>query len=112
LKNGSISMHELIQGPVIDSKRGDEKMQSSNKPVPPIVRAIVTDFGRRHIKGVAVARLLAAICFVALGSFFCITGHWWGAFLFVAAAANGAVVYLMPRWRLALGVEKNAESRG
>ncbi len=105
-------MYELIRGPVIDSKRGDEMMQSSNKPVRPIARAIVTDFGRRHVKGVAVARLLAAICFVAVGLFFCATGHWWGAFLFVAAAANGAVVYLMPRWRLALNAEKNAESRG
>ena len=87
-------------------------MQSSNRPAPPIARAIVTDFGRRHVKGVAVARLLAVICFVAVGLFFCVTGHWWGSFLFVAAAANGAVVYLMPRWRLALDAEKNAESRG
>jgi hypothetical protein len=105
-------MYELIQGRVIDSKRGDEMMQPSNKPVPPIARAILTDFGRRHVKGVAVARLLAVICFVAVGLFFCVTGHWWGAILFVSAAANGAVVYLTPRWRLALDAEKNAESRG
>lgn len=86
-------------------------MQSSSKSVPPIARAITTDFGRRHVKGVAVARLLAAICFVAVGSFFLVAGHWWGAFLFVAAVANGAVVYLMPRWRLALDAEKCAGSR-
>ena len=88
-------------------------MQSSNRPAPPIARAIVTDFGRRHVKGVAVARLLAVICFVAVGLFFCVTGHWWGSFLFVAAAANGAVVYLMLHaGRLALDAEKPAESRG
>jgi signal transduction histidine kinase len=91
-----------------DGREGNEAVQQSTNAVPPIARAIVTDFGRRHTKGVAVARLLAAICFVALGSFFLATGHWWGAFLFVAAAANGAVVYVMPRWRLALDAEKNA----
>ncbi len=91
-----------------DDRNGNAAVQQSGQPVPPIARAIVTDFGRRHVKGVAVARLLAATLFVALGSFFLVTGHWWGVFLFVAAAANGAVVYLMPRWRLALDAEKNA----
>jgi signal transduction histidine kinase len=76
--------------------------------VPPVARAIVTDFGARHVKAVAAARLLAAVCFVAVGLFVLVTGHWWGALLFVAAAANAAVVYLMPRWRLALAAEKNA----
>jgi hypothetical protein len=105
-------MFEPFQGAVIDSKRGAEMVPSSSKPVPPIARAITTDFGRRHVKGVAVARLLAAICFVAVGSFSLVTGHWWGALLFVGAAANGAAVYLMPRWRLALDAEMRVGSRG
>lgn len=104
-------MFELFQGPVIDSQRGDEKMQSSSKPVSPIVRAITTDFGRRHKKGVAGSRLLAAICYVTVGSFFLATGHWWGALLFLAAVANGVVVYLMPRWRLALDAENGTRVR-
>ena len=91
-----------------DDRNGNAALQQSGQPVPPIARAIVTDFGRRHVKGVAAARLLAATLFVAVGSFFLVTGHWWGVFLFVAAAANGAVVYLMPRWRLDLDAEKNA----
>jgi signal transduction histidine kinase len=91
-----------------DDREEDEAVQQSSNPVPPIARAIMTDFGRRHVKGVAVTRLLAAICCVAVGSFFLVTGHWWGAFLFVAAAVNGVVVYLMPRWRLALDAENNA----
>jgi hypothetical protein len=104
-------LYVLTQGPVIDSKRGDEEMQSSNKPVPPIARAIVTDFGRRHAWGVAVTRVLVAIWLVALGVFFLVTGHWWGAFLFIGAAINGVVVYLMPHWRLALDAEKNTGSQ-
>jgi hypothetical protein len=86
-------------------------MQSSSKPVPRIARAITTDFGRRHVKGVAASRLLAAICFVAVGLFLLVAGYWWGAFLFLAAAANGALVYLAPRWSLALDAEKHGGSR-
>jgi hypothetical protein len=86
-------------------------MQSSNKPVPPIARVLVTDFGWRHVKGVAMTRLLAAICFAAVGLFFLVSGHWWGALLFLPAAANGSLVYLMPRWQLSLNAEKSAGSR-
>ncbi|MGH2842135.1 MAG: sensor histidine kinase [Solirubrobacteraceae bacterium] len=53
-------------------------------------------------------RVLVAIWLVALGTFFLVTGHWWGAFLFIGAVINGLVVYLMPRWRRALEAEKNA----
>jgi signal transduction histidine kinase len=91
-----------------DDRNGNEAGQQSGEPVPPIARAIVTEFGARHVKGVAVTRLLAAICFVAVGVFLLVTGHWWGALLFLAAAANVAVMYLMPRWRLALEAEKSA----
>jgi signal transduction histidine kinase len=91
-----------------DDREEDEAVQQPSSLVPPIARAITTEFGRRHAKGVAVARLLGATCFVAVGSFLLATGHWWGAFLFVAAAANGAGAYLIPRWRLALDAEKNA----
>ncbi|MGH3264711.1 MAG: hypothetical protein ACRDNS_22280, partial [Trebonia sp.] len=64
-------MYELIQKSLIDPlKRGDETMQSSHKPVPPIAQALTTDFGWRHVKGVTVTRTLAAIWLVALGTFF------------------------------------------
>jgi signal transduction histidine kinase len=92
-----------------DGTNGNEAGKQSGEPVPPIARAIVTDFGRRHAWGVAVTRVLVAIWLVALGVFFLVTGHWWGAFLFIGAAINGVVVYLMPHWRLALDAEKNAD---
>jgi signal transduction histidine kinase len=61
-----------------------------------------TDFGRRHVKGVAIIRLLVAIWLVTLGSIFCAFGYWWGALLFVPAALNLWFAYLMPRWKRAL----------
>jgi len=61
-----------------------------------------TEFGRRHVRGIAVMRLLVAIAMVSLGSVYCASGHWWGALWFVPAALNGWFVYLMPRWKRAL----------
>jgi signal transduction histidine kinase len=77
-------------------------MQPPARPAPWIARSVSTEFGRRHVKSVAIARLLVAIAAVTLGSVFCVTGHWWGALLFIPAALNLWFAYLMPRWKRAL----------
>jgi hypothetical protein len=86
-------------------QQGDETMQPPTGPAPWIARSVSTEFGRRHVKGVAITRLLVAIGLVTLGSIFCAAGHWWGALLFVPAALNGWFAYLMPRWKRALDAE-------
>jgi fatty acid desaturase len=82
-----------------------ETMQPPTRPAPWIVRSVSTEFGRRHVKGVAITRLLVAIAAVTLGSVFCVSGQWWGALLFVPAALNLWFAYLMPRWKRALDAE-------
>jgi signal transduction histidine kinase len=77
-------------------------MRPPTGPAPWIARGISTEFGRHHVKGVAIARLLVALAAVTLGSAFCVSGHWWGAFLFVPAALNLWFACLMPRWKRAL----------
>lgn len=84
----------------------EEARQPSAVPVPWILLRVVTPFGLRHVKGGAVVRYLVAIWLVGLGSAFCAFGHWWGALLFPAAGAVGAIAYLVPRWRLAIEAEK------
>ena len=83
--------------------------RSSAKPVPRLIRPgwPGTQFGWRHVKGVAIVRVLVAIWLVILGSIFCASGHWWGAFLFVAAGVVGWLAYQMPRWRRALDAWQN-----
>ncbi len=83
-------------------RQGDETMQPPTRPAPWIARSVSTEFGRRHVKGVAITRLLVGIAAVTLGSIFCASGHWWGALLFVPAALNLWFAYLMPRWKRAL----------
>ena len=96
-------MQELTGRP--ERQQGDTAMQPPTRPVPSIVRSISTEFGRRHVKGVAIARLLVAIAAVTLGSIFCAAGQWWGALLFVPAALNLWFAYLMPSWKRALDAE-------
>ena len=88
-----------------ERQQGDETMQPPTRPAPWIAGSISTEFGRRHVKGVAITRLLVAIAAVTLGSIFCATGHWWGTLLFVPAAVNLWFAYLMPRWKRALDAE-------
>jgi signal transduction histidine kinase len=83
-------------------RQGDETTQPPTRPAPWIARSVSTEFGRRHVKGVAITRLLVAIAAVTLGSIFCVAGYWWGALLFVPAALNLWFAYLMPRWKRAL----------
>jgi signal transduction histidine kinase len=83
-------------------QQGEETMQPPTRPAPWIARSVSTEFGRRHVKGVAITRLLVAIAAVTLGSIFCAAGQWWGALLFIPAALNLWFAYLMPRWKRAL----------
>ena len=96
-------MRKLTGGP--ERQQGEETMQPPARPAPSIVRSVSTEFGRRHVKGVAITRLLVAIAAVTLGSIFCAAGHWWGALLFIAAALNLWFAYLMPRWKRALDAQ-------
>jgi hypothetical protein len=102
-------MHEPTQRPLAERQQAGETTRPSTGPDPWIIRHgwPGTQFGLRHAKGVAVIRLLVAIWLVILGAFFCATGHWWGAFLFVAAGLVGWLAYQMPRWKLTLDADKN-----
>jgi fatty acid desaturase len=86
-------------------QQGDETMQPPTRPAPWIARSVSTEFGRRHVKGVAITRLLVAIAAVTVGSILCVSGQWWGALLFVPAAVNLWFACLMPSWKRALDAE-------
>jgi signal transduction histidine kinase len=75
----------------------------------PPAKGTFTVFGARHIKGVAVARWVAAAGFVAWGAVLLAFGQWWGVFLFAAAGLNGSLAYLVPRWNLLRDAPKNVE---
>jgi hypothetical protein len=74
--------------------------QQSTGVAPSPVRGTFTAFGARHVRGVATSRWVAAVCFVIAGALVVAFGHWWGALFFVAAALNGSLAYLVPRWNL------------
>jgi fatty acid desaturase len=86
-------------------QHGDETMQSPTRPAAWIASNMSTEFGRRHVAGVAITRLFAAIVTVTVGTVFCVSGQWWGALLFVPAALNLWFAYLMPSWKRALDAE-------
>ena len=67
-------------------------------------------FGARHVKGVAVSRGVAAVCFVIAGALVVAFGHWWGLVFFVAAALNGSLAYLVPRWNPPRNGPQNTKS--
>jgi fatty acid desaturase len=98
-------MRESTNGPLAERQQADETIQPPTRPVPWIVRRISSEFGRRHVKSIAVIRLLAAIWQVTAGAALCASGHWWGALLFATAALTGSLAYLMPRWKDALDAE-------
>jgi hypothetical protein len=83
--------------------------QQSTGVAPSATRGTFTAFGARHVKGVAVARWVAAVCFVVLGAVFLAFGHWWGVLLFAPAGLNGSLAYLVPRWNLLPDAPKNAK---
>ena len=83
--------------------------QQSPGVAPSPARGTFTAFGARHVKGVAVSRWVAAVCFVIAGALVMAFGHWWGLVFFVAAGLNGTLAYLVPRWNLLRDAPKNAK---
>ena len=84
---------------------------AASRPVRWIARWVVTPFGLRHVRGIAVIRYLVAGWLVLLGSVVCVLGYWWGALLFPTAAAVGALAYWVPRSRVRLEAEKRHVQR-
>jgi signal transduction histidine kinase len=76
---------------------------------PPAARGTFTEFGARHVKGVAATRWVSAGGFVVAGVVLLAFGQWWGAFLFAPAALNGSLAYLVPRWNLLRDAPRNVE---
>jgi hypothetical protein len=83
--------------------------QQSTRLAPSPGRGTLTAFGARHVKGVAVSRWVAAVCFVIAGALVVAFGHWWGLVFFVAAALNGSLAYLVPRWNSPRNAPKTAK---
>jgi hypothetical protein len=83
--------------------------QQSTGMAPSPDRGTFTAFGARHVKGVAVSRWVAAVCFVIAGALVVGFGHWWGLVFFVAAALNGSLAYLVPRWSPPRNAPKTAK---
>jgi hypothetical protein len=83
--------------------------QQSTDAGPWATRGTFTAFGARHIKGVAAARWVAAVCFVVWGAVLLAFSQWWGVFLFAPAVLNGSLAYLVPRWNLLRDAPKNAK---
>jgi len=83
--------------------------QQSTGVAPSATRGTFTAFGRRHVKGVAATRWVAAIGFVVWGAVLLASGHWWGVFLFAPAGLNGSLAYLVPHWNLRRDAPNNAK---
>ena len=60
------------------------------------------------MRGVAVSRWVGAVCFVIAGVVLLVFGQWWGATFLLAAALNGSLAYLVPRWNLLRDAPNNA----
>lgn len=83
--------------------------QRSVDRVPSYRRGVFTEFGARHVKGVATYRWIATVCFVLAAALLLAFGQWWGAVFFLAAVMNGSLAYLVPRWNLLRDAPKNVE---
>ncbi|HTW20119.1 MAG TPA: hypothetical protein VME70_07915 [Mycobacteriales bacterium] len=77
-----------------------EHQRSTGRMAPSAARGSFTAFGARHVKGVAISRWVAAICFVIAGAVLMALGYWLGALFLLPAVANGSLAYLVPRWNL------------
>ncbi len=73
----------------------------------------VTAFGARHVKGVAVSRWVAAVCFVIAAALLLAFGHWWGrVFFLVAAGLNGYARLPGPALEPAAGCSEERQALG
>jgi hypothetical protein len=61
------------------------------------------------VKGVAISRWVATVCFVIAAAVLLALGYWLGALFFLPAALNGSLAYLVPRWNLLRDAPKNVE---
>lgn len=102
-------MHEAAERPEAEHQPAGRLGPAAARPVPQVVRRVVSPFGWRHANGIAVIRFLVAVWLVCLGSIFLAFGDWWGAFLFVAAGLLGWLAYQVPRWKLALDAEESGQ---
>jgi len=84
------------------------KYQRSVGVAPPAARGTFTAFGAGHVKGVAISRWVAAVCFMIAGVLLLAFGQWWGVIFFVAAGLNGLLAYLVPHWNPPPDVPNNA----
>jgi hypothetical protein len=84
------------------------KNQRSVGVAPPAGRGTFTAFGARHVKGVAISRWVAAVCFMVGGAVLLALGQWWGVIFLVAAGLNGSLAYLVPHWNTPRDVPNNA----
>jgi hypothetical protein len=82
--------------------------RQSARVAPSPGRGIFLAFGARHIKGVAALRWIAVVCFVIAGVSVVAFGHWWGLVFFGAAALNGSLAYLVPRWNTPNDAKRSA----
>ncbi len=72
--------------------------QQSSGVAPAPGRGIFLTYGARHLKGVAISRWVAAVCFVIAAVVLLAFGQWWGVVFFLAAGLNGSLAYVVPRW--------------
>jgi hypothetical protein len=86
------------------------KYQRSVGVAPAAGRGTFTAFGARHVKGVAISRWVAAVCFMVGGAVLLAVGQWWGAGFFVAAGLNGSLAYLVPHWNPRRDVPNNVNA--
>jgi hypothetical protein len=77
-----------------------EHQRSTRLVAPSAARGSFTAFGARHVKGVAISRWLATVCFVVAGAVLLAFGFSLGALFFLPAALNGSLAYLVPRCSL------------
>jgi hypothetical protein len=84
-----------------------EQQQSSR--IAPSTRGTFTAFGARHLKGVAVSRWVATLCFVIAAVVLMALGYLLGALFFLPAVLNGSLAYLVPRWNPPRDVPHNTE---
>lgn len=86
-------MYEQKRTSAPEGQQAGEVTQPSSSSAPTMYRGPLSEWGSRHVRGVAFIRLAVAIWLVCLGTVFCVLGEWWGALLFAAAALVGWLAY-------------------
>lgn len=88
----------------------DKVQRPTSERVPRLAHRVVSPFGWRHAKGIAVIRVLVAVWLVILASICFTFGLWgWGVFCVASAGAVAWLAYVVPRWKQTLDAEKMIE---